>query len=70
MDVDERASVAGRPWLGQYDAGVPATLAPYPATTLVDVVHDTATQRNPQRGLPQAVVEDRLRHWRPLRDAS
>ena len=27
-----------RPWLGHYDAGVPATLAPYPSRTLLDYV--------------------------------
>jgi long-chain acyl-CoA synthetase len=34
-----------RVWLKQYDAGVPQTLQPYPCTTLVDVVRDTARQR-------------------------
>ena len=34
-----------RPWLEHYDAGVPATLAPYPEKTLVDVVRDTAAER-------------------------
>ncbi len=31
-----------RPWLGHYDQGVPATLAPYPSRTLLDFVSDTA----------------------------
>ena len=30
------------PWLGHYDPGVPATLAPYPSRTLLDFVADTA----------------------------
>ena len=30
------------PWLAHYDAGVPATLAPYPERTLVDYVADAA----------------------------
>jgi long-chain acyl-CoA synthetase len=30
------------PWLGHYDPGVPATLAPYPSRTLLDYVTDTA----------------------------
>ena len=34
-----------RVWLKQYDAGVPHTLQPYPAHTLLDVVSDTARQR-------------------------
>jgi long-chain acyl-CoA synthetase len=45
MAVDEGTELADRPWLGQYDAGVPPTLAPYPGDTLVDVVHRTALQR-------------------------
>jgi long-chain acyl-CoA synthetase len=34
-----------RPWLEHYDDGVPPTLAPYPAKTLVDVVRETAAER-------------------------
>ena len=30
------------PWLAHYDAGVPATLAPYPERTLVDYLADAA----------------------------
>ena len=45
MAVELEAPVADRPWLGQYDAGVPLTLAPYPAGTLVDVIQRTATDR-------------------------
>src|SRR5438552_11212008 len=30
------------PWLARYDPGVPATLAPYPARTLVDYLADAA----------------------------
>jgi long-chain acyl-CoA synthetase len=33
------------PWLKHYDAGVPATLKPYPSKTLVDFVAETARQR-------------------------
>jgi len=40
---DER--VEGRPWLAQYDPGVPGTLTPYPRRTLVDVVRETAALR-------------------------
>src|SRR5437773_1713513 len=34
-----------RPWLAHYDDGVPATLAPYPEKTLVDVVKASAAER-------------------------
>ena len=34
-----------RPWLEHYDDGVPATLAPYPEKTLVDVVKASAAER-------------------------
>ena len=34
-----------RPWLSQYDDGVPATLAPYPERTLVDYLADAARER-------------------------
>src|SRR3989454_6480070 len=34
-----------RPWLEHYDNGVPATLAPYPEQTLVDIVKATAAER-------------------------
>src|SRR2546422_222554 len=34
-----------RPWLAHYDDGVPATLAPYPEQTLVDVVKASAAER-------------------------
>ena len=34
-----------KPWIEHYDEGVPATLKPYPRTTLVDVVQETARLR-------------------------
>ncbi len=34
-----------RPWLEHYDDGVPATLAPYPEQTLVDIVKASAAER-------------------------
>jgi long-chain acyl-CoA synthetase len=33
------------PWVGHYDPGVPATLAPYPGRTLLDFVADSARAR-------------------------
>jgi long-chain acyl-CoA synthetase len=39
------AAHAGRPWVDHYDAGVPPSLAPYPATTLLDIVAATARER-------------------------
>ena len=37
--------MSGAPWLAHYDAGVPATLAPYPDRTLVDYLADAARER-------------------------
>jgi long-chain acyl-CoA synthetase len=34
-----------RPWLGHYDSGIPASLEPYPNTTLIDVVEAAARER-------------------------
>src|SRR5919106_2336317 len=34
-----------RPWLRHYDSGIPETLAPYPQTTLVEVIRATARER-------------------------
>jgi long-chain acyl-CoA synthetase len=46
MSIDAGMPAAtDKPWLGQYDAEVPPTLAPYPDSTLLDVVHDTAVKR-------------------------
>ena len=39
------------PWLAHYDAGVPATLAPYPNRTLVDYLDDSARERPQQAAL-------------------
>ena len=39
------AADPARPWLAHYDAGVPATLAPYPDETLLDVVERQARER-------------------------
>lgn len=36
---------AAAPWLAHYDPGVPATLAPYPARTLLDYISDLARER-------------------------
>jgi long-chain acyl-CoA synthetase len=37
--------MAAAPWLDHYDAGVPATLAPYPDRTLLDDVAEAVAQR-------------------------
>jgi len=34
-----------KPWFANYDQGVRASLAPYPNTTLADIVHETAQMR-------------------------
>ncbi|MFC1919341.1 long-chain fatty acid--CoA ligase [Chloroflexota bacterium] len=40
-----------KPWLDHYDGGVPHTLRPYPAHTLLDVVSETARQRPDHQAL-------------------
>ncbi|MBI4285064.1 MAG: long-chain fatty acid--CoA ligase [Chloroflexi bacterium] len=37
--------MAQKPWLQSYDPGVPATLAPYPEITLLDILAETVQQR-------------------------
>lgn len=37
--------MSAKPWLNNYDKGVRASLKPYPKTTLMDHVHETATLR-------------------------
>ena len=39
------ANSRATPWLAHYDAGVPATLAPYPHRTLLDYVADSLRER-------------------------
>ena len=34
-----------KPWLTRYDSGVPPSLAPYPARTILDFIRDTAAER-------------------------
>jgi acyl-CoA synthetase (AMP-forming)/AMP-acid ligase II len=36
--------VIRRPWVERYDPGVPASLAPHPERTLVDVVEEAARE--------------------------
>src|SRR5215204_690588 len=38
-------SIARAPWLANYDAGVPATLAPYPNRTILDYFSDQVRTR-------------------------
>lgn len=47
LDVDQRTVVAGRPWLAQYDPGVPARLD-YPALRSDELLRKTA-ERYPDR---------------------
>lgn len=44
-DAPLEVSLPGRPWLEHYDPGVPRTLAPYPQSTLLDVVREAAARR-------------------------
>ena len=34
-----------KPWLANYDDGIPASLHPYPQTTLFDIISETARLR-------------------------
>ena len=34
-----------KPWLNNYDKGVPVTLQPYLQQTMIDIIRDTAKQR-------------------------
>ena len=49
------------PWLGHYDPGVPATLAPYPSRTLLDYVADTARDAAGPSGAPLQRLDAHLR---------
>lgn len=45
MNGSASAGSAAYPWLAHYDAGVPATLAPYPRRTLLDYAADSLRER-------------------------
>ena len=55
------------PWLSQYDAGVPATLEPYPARTLLDYVDDGVAARP---DAPALLFKGAAMSYRELHDAS
>lgn len=41
----QEVTMSHKPWLAHYDPGVPTTLAPYPAGTLLDELREAARQR-------------------------
>jgi long-chain acyl-CoA synthetase len=43
--------MSSAPWLGHYDPGTPASLAPYPDRTLLDYVADWANERPGERAI-------------------
>ena len=47
LDLAERPAVSARPWLAQYDPGVPGSLE-YPAIRLDELLRRTA-ERSPER---------------------
>lgn len=55
------------PWRSQYDAGVPATLEPYPARTLLDYVDDGVAERP---DAPALLFKGSSVSYRELQDAS
>jgi long-chain acyl-CoA synthetase len=56
-----------KPWLPRYDEGVPHSLSPYPARTLLDYVHDTAEVRP---GHPAVIFRGARLSYRALEAAS
>ena len=65
LDLAERPTIAGRPWLTRYDPGVPATLA-YPAVRL-DALLRWTTGRYPDRSA--LIFFGRPTSYRALADA-
>lgn len=55
--------MSARPWLVHYDPGVPATLAPYPAGTLLDLLEGHVRER-PRA--PALLFKGRAISWREL----
>lgn len=55
------------PWLSQYDPEVPHSLEPYPSTTLLDVVRESARE---EPDAPALLFKGRALSWRELDRAS
>ncbi len=62
-----RLPMTDHPWLPSYDAHVPATLAPYPKTTLIETLASTLALRP---DAPCIVFKGRTLSWRDLADES
>ena len=57
------------PWLGHYDPGVPASLAPYPSRILLDYVADAVEEA--RRTLERETVSNlRKTQWETARASS
>jgi long-chain acyl-CoA synthetase len=44
-ELSEELKMNTKPWLKHYDKGVPHSLHPYPKKTLLDIVHETTSER-------------------------
>ena len=55
--------MSDHPWLRHYDPGVPASLVPYPARTLLDYVDDAVAARPDATALH---FKGRVVSWREL----
>jgi long-chain acyl-CoA synthetase len=55
------------PWLGHYDEGVPASVAPYPERTLLDDLGDAVALRP---GAPAVLFKGRTVTWGELEERS
>jgi len=56
-----------QPWIAQYDAGVPASLEPYPQRTLLEFLDDAVAQRP---GAPALLFKGAAMSWGQLAAAS
>ncbi len=59
--------MADRPWLRHYDAGIPASLAPYPDITLLDLLRSAAAERP---NAPALYFKGASLSWRRLDELS
>jgi long-chain acyl-CoA synthetase len=66
-DGSRRAFDPAAPWTAHYDAGIPASLAPYPERTLLDYVSDAARLRPDSAAL---IFLERVFSWADIEHAS
>src|SRR5919202_3554831 len=65
--MTQEMDAAAAPWLGHYDTGIPATLAPYPDRTLLDDLADAVAERP---GAPALLFKGRTASHGELERAS